>query len=123
MTKAYSLRLMEIAPSLVHPDQAGFMKGRKIEDPVKLAKFLRNYAEVTEEDGAIIALDQEKAYDRINHDYLFSVLRHMRFPPKFCNTIKTLNTNAETVVMVNGMLSDPYTVLRGARGSPFMSVV
>jgi hypothetical protein len=32
MTKAYSLRLMDIAPSLVHLDQAGFMKGRKIEN-------------------------------------------------------------------------------------------
>ncbi len=31
---------MDIAPSLVHPDQAGFMKGREIEDQVKLAKFL-----------------------------------------------------------------------------------
>jgi hypothetical protein len=48
------------------------MKGREIEDQVKLAKFLLNYAEVAEEDEVIIALDQEKAYDRINHDYLIS---------------------------------------------------
>jgi hypothetical protein len=45
------------------------MKGRKIEDQVMLAKFLLNYVEVAEEDGVIIALDQEKVYDRINHDY------------------------------------------------------
>jgi hypothetical protein len=45
MTKMYSLRLMNVAPSLVHPDQAGFMKGQKIEDQVKLAKFLLNYGE------------------------------------------------------------------------------
>ncbi|KAJ6570797.1 hypothetical protein B0H10DRAFT_2237647 [Mycena sp. CBHHK59/15] len=42
---------MDVAPSLIRPDQAGFMKGRKIEDQVKLAKFLLNYAEVAEEDG------------------------------------------------------------------------
>lgn len=36
MMKAYSIRLMNIAPSLIKPDQAGFMKGRKIEDQVKL---------------------------------------------------------------------------------------
>jgi hypothetical protein len=59
MTKTYSLRLMNVAPSLVHPDQAGFMKGRKIEDQVKLAKFLLSYAEAAEEDGLIVALDQE----------------------------------------------------------------
>jgi hypothetical protein len=42
---------MTVAPSLVHPDQTGFMKGRKIEDQVKLAKFLFNYADAAEEDG------------------------------------------------------------------------
>jgi hypothetical protein len=67
MTKAYSIRLMNIAPSLIKLDQAGFMKGRKIEDQVKSAKFLLNYAEVAEQDGVLIALDQEKAYDPINH--------------------------------------------------------
>jgi hypothetical protein len=79
---------MYVAPSLGHPDQAGFMKGRKIEDQVKLAKFLLNYPEAAEEDGLIVALDQEKAYDRINHTYLLRILRHMGFPPKCCNTIK-----------------------------------
>jgi hypothetical protein len=59
---------MNVAPNLVHPNQAGFMKGRKIEDQVKLAKFL-NYAEAVE-NGIIVALDQEKAYDRINHTYM-----------------------------------------------------
>jgi hypothetical protein len=51
MTNSYSLRLMNVAPSLVKPDQAGFMKRRKIEDQVKLAQFLLNYAEAAEEDG------------------------------------------------------------------------
>jgi hypothetical protein len=41
---------MDVAPSLVHPNQAGFMKGRKIEDQVKLEKFLLNYAKAAEED-------------------------------------------------------------------------
>jgi hypothetical protein len=119
MTKTYSVRLMNVAPSRVHPDQAGFMKGRKIENQVKLAKFLLNYAEAAEEDGLIVALDQEKAYDRINHTYLLRVLQHMGFPPRFCNTIKAFYTNAETIVMINGEMSEPFIVTRGVRqGDP-----
>ena len=95
------------------------MKGRTIEDQVKLAKFLLNYGEAAEEDGVMIALDQEKAYNRINHTYLLRVLEHMGFPPKFCNTIKTFYTNAETMVMINGELSEPFIVTRGVRqGDP-----
>ena len=110
---------MNVAPNLVHPNQAGFMKGRKIEDQVKLAKFLLNYAEAVEENGIIVALGQEKAYDRINHTYMLRVLEHMGFPPKFCNTVKSLYTNAETIVMINGEMSEPFFVTRGVRqGDP-----
>lgn len=43
----------------------------------------------------------------------------MGFPPKFCNTIKTSYTNAETVVMINGEKSETFIVTRGVRqGDP-----
>jgi len=29
-----------------------------------------DYAEVSEQNGVIVALDQEKVYDKIGHDYL-----------------------------------------------------
>lgn len=35
-----------------------------------MAKAIINYARVLEENGAIIVLDQEKAYDKIRNDYL-----------------------------------------------------
>lgn len=104
-----------VAPSVVHPNPAKFMKGRKIEDQVKLAKYLLGYAKAAEEDGVIVALDKEKAYDRINHAYLLRVLQHMGFPPKFCNTIKSLYTNAETIVRINGEMSEPFIVTCGVR--------
>ena len=50
---------------LIHPDQAGFIPDRLIFDHIRLAKAILNYTEATEEDGAILALDQEKAYDKI----------------------------------------------------------
>jgi hypothetical protein len=110
---------MNVAPSLVHPNQVRFMKRRKIEDQIKLAKFLLNYGEAAEKDGIIVALDQEKVYDRINHSYSLMVLEHMGFPPKFRTTVEAFYTNAETVVIINAEMSDPYRVIRGVRqGDP-----
>jgi hypothetical protein len=77
LTKAHSLRLAEVAPESIHRDQAGFMKGRKIEDQVKQLKHLLDYADAVEENGIVVALHQEKVYDRIDHDYLLAVLKHM----------------------------------------------
>ena len=49
----------------------------------------------------LVALDQEKAYDRIDHEYLETVLKHMGFPPRFYNTVMNLYKGAETMVMIN----------------------
>jgi len=65
LTKVLAIQLLDHVNHLVHPDQAGFIPNRSIFDHIHLAKAILNYAEVSEEDGAILALDQEKAYDKI----------------------------------------------------------
>jgi hypothetical protein len=55
-----------------------------------------HYAEAYEEEGVIIALDQEKAYDKIAHDYLWKALKAFDFPEEFINTIRTLYQISKT---------------------------
>jgi hypothetical protein len=62
---------MEHVPSMVHPDQARFIPKRSIFNHVRLAKSMISYAEAMEVDGTIVALDQEKAYNKIRHEYLW----------------------------------------------------
>ncbi|KAJ3514403.1 hypothetical protein NLJ89_g2397 [Agrocybe chaxingu] len=68
MTKALTARLGKVAPYLIHSDQAGFMKNRKIEDQTELVKLIIHKCELDSENGVIVCLDQEKAYDKIKHD-------------------------------------------------------
>jgi len=74
LTKVLAVQLMDHTDTLIHEDQARFIPGRSIFNHIRLAKAIINYAKITEENGAIIALDQEKAYNRIHHDYLWKVL-------------------------------------------------
>ena len=85
-----ALQLTDHIETMIHPDQAGFIPNRSIMDHIKLATAIINYAEVTEENGAIVALDQEKAYDKINHEYLWSTLKAFNLPDFFTNTVKAL---------------------------------
>jgi hypothetical protein len=73
MTKAMTTQLSQVAPSLLHKSQAGFVPGRLISEQTKLIELMIHYAEAYEEEGVIIALDQEKA---LAHDYLWKALRH-----------------------------------------------
>jgi hypothetical protein len=119
LTKALSLKLGKAAIDLIHPSQAGFMKGQKITDQTMLTRMVMEYGETYKIDGLIVALDQEKAYDRIAHDYLWKTLEAFGIPDQFIQTVKALYNGAETKVMVNGELSQPFRVIRGVRqGDP-----
>ena len=121
MTKALANKLAEAAPTLIHGDQAGFMKNRSIYDQVKLAKLTIDLGRILGRNGMIVALDQEKAYDKILHPYLWRVLERFGLPNHFIRTVKHLYKGARTSVLVNGILSDPYIVLRGVRQGDALS--
>ncbi len=119
LSKTLAVRLADVAPSIIHRAQAGFVPGRRIHNHTQLARMMVLWAEENEADGAIVALDQEKAYDRIAHDYLWRVLETLHIPPSFIKMIKSLYASAETEVMVNGILSRAYRIYRGVRqGDP-----
>jgi exonuclease III len=118
-TKALSIRLSKVVGSIVHEDQAGFIKGRSIFNQIKLAKLIIPFAEASKQGGALVALDQEKAYDKIAHDYLWATMHKFNVPEHFIRTVRHLYTGAETLVIINGVLSGRYTVTRGVRqGDP-----
>ena len=104
---------------MIHDNQAGFIPKRSIFNHIRLAKAIISYAGITEENGAILALDQEKAYDHIHHDYLWKVLETFHIPAPFIRTIKSLYSQAHTRVAINGVLSQPFQVTQGVRqGDP-----
>jgi hypothetical protein len=72
-----------VAPYLIHKDQSGFMKGRKISDTIYLTMEVVEYTEEDLQNGIIVALDQEKAYDKTLHPYLWNTLRAHGIPELF----------------------------------------
>ena len=102
LTKVIAKRLGEVAETLIHPNQAGFVPGRSLFDHTKLASLMPEYAKETGNEGLIVSLDQEKAYDKIDHEYLWKVLENYGFLQKLIKMIRGLYRTAETATMVNG---------------------
>jgi len=67
------------------------------------------------DNGAIVCLDQEKAYNKISHDFLWATLEQFNFPAHLINTFKVLYKHASTHVLINRELSSPFTINHGVR--------
>jgi reverse transcriptase-like protein len=112
LTKVLAIQLFDEINNLVHQDQTRFIPGRSIYDNIRLASTIINYVELTKTNGAIVALDQEKAYDKIRHDYLWKTLASFNILKTFIKTAQELYKHAYTTVAINRTLSQPFRVTR-----------
>ena len=127
MSKAWALRLAVILPELVGQDQRGFVKNRYIGDNVlELYSFI-SQAENDQEDGVLLQLDVEKAFDSVSWSYLAQVLNNFKFPAKFVDWVSILYAGKEIRIINNGHLSEVIHPLNGlAQGdglSPLLFVL
>ena len=115
MTKSIANRLGKVAQDLIHPNQTGFVPGRGLYNNTRLSEAMIEYTTIIEENGCILALDQEKAYDRIAHDYLWIVLDKFGFPEKFVQMIKILYKDVKTRIVVNGVNGGHISIKVGVK--------
>jgi ribonuclease HI/exonuclease III len=124
LTKVIATRLGMIAPRIIHKNQAGFIPGRGIYDHTKLSHLVTEYCELENINGCIMALDQEKAYDKIDHEYLWKVLETYGFPKNFIKRVQNIYQYGKTAVMVNGTQGKPIEINRGVRqGDPMSCLI
>ena len=108
-------RLLSVLGSVVAPEQTCGVRGRFIGENVA---FLRDLVDFTSETGtpaAILSLDQEKAFDRVDWQFLFRVLSHLGFGSSFVSWVRLLYSDIRSAVLINGYQSDFLFPSRGVR--------
>ena len=61
---------MNFFQKIIHPDQKCSVKGRSIHDGASLIRDLTEYVNRNNLPGLLVSLDQTKAYDRVEWDFL-----------------------------------------------------
>jgi len=74
LTKVIAKRIEKVLPTLISPDQTGYVKGRYIGENVSLIYDLIHYADKLNQKGIAISLDFKKAFDSIEWNYLLETL-------------------------------------------------
>ena len=72
VSKALTFRLRKVIHKFIHYDQAVYVKGRYIGESVRLIDDLLVYAE---SENLLSAADIEKAFDSVEHNFIFTSLK------------------------------------------------
>lgn len=120
-TKTIAEKLTIVAIDKINKNQAGFIPNRSIYDYTKIIQMIIKYCETTKTNRCIIALDQEKAYDKIDHEYLWQILKEYGFLEIFIDKVKELYKDTGKSVMINGVKTKQYKVKRGVHQGDSMS--
>ena len=70
-------------PSIVHSDQTCSVTGRSIFSNLHLIRDTLDMINKTDESGILVTLDQMKAFDRVDHEFLMRTLAKFGFGPSF----------------------------------------
>jgi len=98
-------RLKVVLPNLVSENQTCCIIGWDIADTVMSVRDVIEIAERHNLEGYIIKIDQEKAFDRVSHEYLLALLRKYGFGQKFVKWISIFYTDIFSYVKCNGFFN------------------
>ena len=114
-SKVITERLKPVMQSIIHRDQTCGVVGRSIFSNLQLVRDTLDMIGKTNETGILVTLDQEKAFNRVDHAFLMRVLAQFGFGPSFCRWVGLFYTNVFSRVICNGNLSAPIFLERGVR--------
>ncbi len=113
--KVLANTLNNVLYEIVQKDQSHCVKNRSIMDNLILIRDVFYYAYCKDVSMGLLSLDQEKAFDRVDHVFLFDTLNAVGFGEKIISRIKRLYTEATCMIKMAGGLSIPINVKRGIR--------
>ena len=108
-------RLLKVIHLVVDKDQTCGVPGRFIGENVALLRDVADYATSSGTPIAILSLDQEKAFDRVDWGFMRATLSAMGFGPSFISWVNLFYFRVQSAVNVNGYLSSFFDLSRGVR--------
>ena len=120
----FARRLQKIINKLINPNQSAYIKGRYIGSNARLILDIYEYCENFNNDGILLFLDFEKAFDSVEWNFLYKTLENFNFGNNFIKWMKILYTNPIFRTKNNGWLSKTVNMQRGIRqGCPVSALL
>ena len=111
--KAIANKMLPALKKIIHEDQRGFMKGRRIS--VNIRKFLdiMHQAEKEDLEAVVLSLDFVKCFDKCSFSILHGSLNFFGFGEIVKNWTKILYRDFKVKIQNNGYFSEPINICKG----------
>ena len=120
-------RLRPLLCRIISQEQKGFLENRSISDCTRLMYDLIYECQFRKINGLILLIDFEKAFDSISWDYIRECLIRLNFGDNFLKWINIFQKDSKSRVILNGHMSDLFSLERGCRQgdpiSPYLFIV
>ena len=129
LAKCIAQRLNCAVTHLVGETQVGFCPGRLYDENVSIVRETIHDVNSSRpaDGGMLLFLDNEKAFDRLQHQFMWDTLEAFNLPPDLIAAVKTLYRGANTSVKVNGEVGPAFgltaSVKQGCPLSPLLYVL
>jgi len=120
LAKCIASRLSTTLSDIIHENQVGFMKGRKVSTMIRLIDDTVETMNLLNKPGILLAVDYRRAFDSISKDFIIWAFKRFGFGEYFVRWVHVLTTGTESCINYLGWLSESFPVDSGIRqGCPF----
>ena len=113
-------RISTVLPMIVPEEQKCGINGRKMNDVIRNLASYKDHAM----NGFFVLVDQAKAFDRVNHEYLFMTMEALGFKGRFLDLTRMLYKDITSQVVVNGQPTNKINIQRGVlQGCPYSMIL
>uniref|UniRef100_A0A8C2CG96 Reverse transcriptase domain-containing protein n=1 Tax=Cyprinus carpio TaxID=7962 RepID=A0A8C2CG96_CYPCA len=115
LSHVFANRLKKGIGEIISETQSAFIKGRSIHSHIRLVLDMLDYNSLIPQTNLLLFLDFFKAFDTLEHSFLFRSLETFGFGPMFCKVISVFYNNIFSSVSLNVGSSPRIQIKRGIR--------
>ena len=120
-------RIQDPVDKLLRNNQAGFRRGRSCAQQIHILRRVIEGAKAQDIPLYITFIDFKKAFDSVDREMMFAIMRHIGIPQKIVNVTRLLYDKSVSQVYLEGKLSEPFSVttgvLQGDVLAPFLFII